>query len=264
MQITLALAGEGRSPGKPTPGSEPPGRHVVLGWSLAGAGVAVGELAHLGLAVAIVFGGAAYGARVGYAAVHRGLALRGRARRRLARIDPWSVPEPWRSYTTRALEARKRYRQLAADCPPGPVADYLANSVAKVDAATEEHWALAKSGAGLVDPPGRTEGAAKALEEVQAELLQARGANRARLESREGELASQLRSFRHLESVSAQISNHLSELSSQLEGVVASAGELVASAGAAGADLSTLSSELSSLTGALDEARRIMAAPPPS
>ena len=216
---------------------------------LAGAGVAVGELAHLGLVVAIVFGGAAYGARVGYAAVHRRLALRGRARRRLARIDPWSVPEPWRSYTTRALEARKRYRQLAADCPPGPVADYLANSVAKVDSATEEHWALAKSGAGLVDPPGRTEGAAKALEEVQAELLQARGANRARLESREGELASQLRSFRNLESVSAQISNHLSELSSQLEGVVASAGELVASAGAAGA---------------LDEARRIMAAPPPS
>ena len=174
------------------------------------------------------------------------------------------MPEPWRNYTTRALEARKRYRQLAADCPPGPVADYLANSVAKVDAATEEHWALAKSGAGLVDPPGRTEGAAKALEEVQAELLQARGANRAQLESREAELASQLRSFRHLESVSAQISSHLSELSAQLEGVVASAGELVASAGAAGADLSTLSSELSSLTGALDEARRIMAAPPPS
>ena len=138
---------------------------------LAGAGVAVGELAHLGLVVAIVFGGVAYGARVAYAAVHRRLALQGRARRRLARIDPWSVPEPWRSYTTRALEARKRYRQLAADCPPGPVADYLANSVAKVDAATEEHWALAKSGAGLVDPPGRTERAAKSLEEVQAELL---------------------------------------------------------------------------------------------
>ena len=170
----------------------------------------------------------------------------------------------WRSYTTRALEARKRYRQLAADCPPGPVADYLANSVAKVDAATEEHWALAKSGAGLVDPPGRTERAAKALEEVQAEPAGGPRCQPCPLESREGELASQLRSFRHLESVSAQISNHLSELSAQLEGVVASAGELVASAGAAGADLSTLSSELSSLTGALDEARRIMAGPPPS
>ena len=45
---------------------------------LAGAGVAVGELAHLGLVVALVFGGVAYGARVGYAAVHRRLALRGR------------------------------------------------------------------------------------------------------------------------------------------------------------------------------------------
>jgi hypothetical protein len=44
VQITLALAGEGRSPGKPTPGSEPPGRHVVLGWSLAGAGVALAAI----------------------------------------------------------------------------------------------------------------------------------------------------------------------------------------------------------------------------
>ena len=35
---------------------------------LAGAGVAVGELAHLGIVVAVVFGGVAYGARVGYAA----------------------------------------------------------------------------------------------------------------------------------------------------------------------------------------------------
>jgi hypothetical protein len=231
---------------------------------LAGAGVAVGELAHLGLAVALVFGGVAYGARLAYASVHRRLALRGRARRRLGRIDPWSVPEPWRTYTTRALEARKRYRQLVADCPPGPVADYLATSVAKVEAATEEHWALAKSGAGLVDPPGRTDKAAKDLETVQAELVHAHGANRSQLESREAELASQLRSFRHLESVSAQISRHLSELSAQLEGVVASAGVLVASAGAAGADLSSLSSELSSLTGALDEARQIMATPPPS
>jgi chromosome segregation ATPase len=144
------------------------------------------------------------------------------------------------------------------------VADYLSSSVAKVDAAAEEHWALAKSGAGLVDPPGRTDNAAKALEKVQADLLQARGADRARLVSREAELASQLRSFRHLEVVSAQISSHLSDLSAQLEGVVASAGELVASAGAAGADLSSLASELTSLTGALDEARRIMATPPPS
>ncbi len=75
---------------------------------LAGAGVAIGEAAHLGLAVALVFGGAGYGARVAWAAVRRRRALRRRARRHLARIDPWSVPEPWRGYTARALDARKR------------------------------------------------------------------------------------------------------------------------------------------------------------
>ncbi len=89
------------------------------------------------------------------------------------------------------------------------------------------------------------------------------GADRARLESREAALASELRSLRQMESVSADLSARLAGLSAQLEGVVASSGQLVAGAGVAGADLSSLASELASLSKALDEARGIMAAAPP-
>ncbi len=230
---------------------------------LAGAGVAIGVAAHLGIAVAVVLGAAGYGARLGWAAVRRRSALHKRAERRMARINPWSVPEPWRGYTARALDARKRYHQVVRDCPPGAVADYLAGAIGKVDNAVEEGWALARSGASLSGPPGRADQVAHELEQVHASLSRSGGTNRTELESRESALASELRSLRRMGSVSAQLSARLSELTAQLEGVAASAGQLMAGAGAAGDDLSSLTSELESLTKALDEARGVMATAPP-
>lgn len=230
---------------------------------LAGAGVALGEAAHLGLAVAIVLGAVGYGGRVAWAATRRRLALRERARRRGTRVDPWSVPEPWRGYTARALQARKAFRQLSRDCPPGPVAEYLALSVAKVDAAVQEQWALARSGAALMGPPGRPQRVADELREAQHALSQVSGADRATLEVKESALASQLRSLRQMESVGNEISSRLAALVAQLEGLVAEAGELVAGAGAAGPDLARLSAELTSLNKALDEARGVLPAGPP-
>jgi hypothetical protein len=245
---------------------------------LAGAGVAIGVAAHLGVAVAVVLGAAGYGARLGWAALRRRSELRKRAERRLARVDPWSVPDPWRGYTARALDARDRYHQLAGACPAGTVADYLAGSAVKVDGAVEEVWALARSGASLSAPSGRAEKVAQELDQVHAAQSRAAQSRAAQsragqssagaadlgsLETREVSLASELRSLRRTESVSARLSARLSELTAQLEGVVASSGELVAGAGTAGGDLSSLSSELASLSKALDEARGIMATAPP-
>ncbi len=230
---------------------------------LAGAGVAIGLAVGLSAPFVVVLGAAGYGLRVGWAAIRRRSALRKRAERRLARIDPWAVGEPWRGYTARALDARKRYHQLARDCLPGTVADYLAGSITKVDGAVEEEWALARSGASMAGPAGRADELAQELDRVHLALPRAAGADRLPLENREAALASELRSLRQSQAVSAQLSARLAELSAQLEGVVASAGQLVAVAGLAGGDLSSLSSELASLSKALDEARGIMAAAPP-
>jgi len=231
---------------------------------LAGGGVALGEVAHLGLAVAVVLGAAGYGARLAWAAVHRRVELQRRARSREVHIDPWSVPEPWRGYTARALDAQKRLRQLATDSPPGPVTNYLANAIVKVEPSVEELWALAKSGAALAEPAGRSAKVASELTEVQDELRAGQGGDRAVLSGREDALASELRSLRQTETVSAQISSQLSALCAQLEGLVARAGQLVGASGTASTDLSSLSSELDSLSGALEEARRIMSSSPPA
>ena len=204
--------------------------------------MAIGLAAGLSAPFVVLLGAAGYGARVGWAALRRRSALRKRAERRLARIDPWSVPEPWRGYIARALDARKRYHQLASDCPPGTVADYLAGAITKVDGAVEEEWALARSGASMTGRAGREDQLAQELDRVHVAMSRAAGADRMPLESREAALASELRSLRQSEAVGAQLSARLAELSAQLEGVVASSGQLVAGAGVAGADLSSLSS----------------------
>ncbi|MGH9107582.1 MAG: hypothetical protein ACRDZX_17475 [Acidimicrobiales bacterium] len=228
---------------------------------LAGAGVAVGEAAHLGLAATVVLGAVGYGGKVTWAWVHRRLALRRRARRRLARIDPWSVPDPWRTFTTRALDARKRARKLARDCASGPVGAYLAEAAAQVDAAVEEQWRLARSGAALAGPPGGVQKVSGELSQVQADLVRAVGADRVVLARREDALASELRSLRRTEAVSGEVAAQLAGLCSQLEGMVAAAAELVVSAGTSGADLGLVTSGLTALAQALGETRRPVGAP---
>jgi hypothetical protein len=229
---------------------------------LAGAGVAAGELGHLGIAATAVLGAAGYGARLGWAALHRHLALRRRARERLERIDPWSLPEPWRGYVGRALDARRRLQQLASDLPAGLAATHLAEALSTVDAVVEEHWAIARSGAAIAGRPGQAEKVAADLAAVQARRAAPSGSEREALLAQEESLASQLRAARRAEAAAARVAARLGELSAQLEGLVAAAAELVANAGPEGSrseDLGALSSRLTLLSQGLEEARRIAA-----
>jgi hypothetical protein len=227
---------------------------------LAGAGVAAGELAHFGIAVAVVLGAVGYGGRLGWAALRRRAILRRRARQ--SRIDPWSLPEPWRGYVARSIDARKRARQLALSPAPGPVADHLKAMLGALDTAVQEHWALAQAGAALAGSPGRAERVSQELARVQGLLSRSEGANRAALATQEQALASELRSLRQTEAVAGEASLRLGTSCSQLEAVVAAAGRLVTAAGApAASDLASLQTELASLTAALEEARRAAGGP---
>ena len=227
---------------------------------LAGAGIAVGELAHLGIAVAVVLGAVGYGGRLGWAALRRRAILRRRARQ--SRIDPWSLPEPWRGYVARSIDARKRARQLASSPAPGPVADHLRTVVGALDAAVQEHWALAQAGAALAGSPGRAERVSQELARVQGLLSRSEGADRSALATQEEALASELRSLRQTEAVAGEASLRLGASCSQLEAVVAAAGGLVSTAGVpADANLVSLETELASLTAALEEARRAAGGP---
>ncbi|GEM_PF-1837097 len=260
---------------------------------LAGAGVAIGEAGHLGVAATVVLGVAGYGSRLLWAVLRRRWARQRAAwrRRQAEKVDPWSVPEPWRGYVRRALDARQRLGQLAGTCPPGPVADQLQQVAAGCAQPVQELWQLARGGAALAGPSGRTEKVAEQLRAVQAALVAARarpggqvpgearpavpaggqgqagaqggqpsGPGLAGLEAREAALASELRSARRLDEVASDVAGRLEALCSQLEGLVATAGELALSAGGAGADLGILSLRLSALNEALRDARRALPA----
>lgn len=228
---------------------------------LAGAGIAVGEAAHLGLVVALGFGALAYGGRLVWAAGRRAIFRRQRGQGRPPRVDPWSVPEPWRAYVSRALDARKAFRQLSRDCQPGAVSDYLVVNLPKVEQAVQDQWALARSGAALGPAQGEAQKVARELTEAEAALDGAAGADRRPLAAREASLAAHLRSLRQREAVSADISARLSAAVSQLESLVAMAGELVGTAGAPGAPLATLQSEMAALVKGLEEAKGVVRGP---
>ena len=229
---------------------------------LAGAGVAVGEIAHLGLAVTIVLGAVSYAARLAWAALRPRRARYRAARRRLqaTRVDPWSVPEPWRGFARRALDARKQLSDLAGGCRPGPVADQLQEAASKSARSVQDLWQLARSGATLSGPVGRTDKVAQKLQAVQASLAGAEGSRQPELRAQEAALASELRSSRRLDEVASQMADRLAGLCSQLEGLVATAGQLALNTGRAGTELDDLSLQLSTLNDALADAARALPA----
>jgi hypothetical protein len=175
---------------------------------LAGAGVAAGELAHLGNGVAIVLGLAGYGARLGWESLRRRAVQRRRALR--DRIDPWSLPEPWRGQVARSLDARKQFCLLVGSLPPGPISGTLAAATGTVEEAVAEHWALAKGAAafaGEVAPeervtellstvPGRLEAVVMAAGRVVSAA--STGADGASLEPELGLLAQALEEARRV------------------------------------------------------------------
>lgn len=226
---------------------------------LAGAGVAAGEAAHLGLAVAGVLGAAGYGARLAWAMARRRAMLRRRSRRHRARVDPWSVPEPWRGLTARALRARKQLQQLARDCPPGPLSDQIARASAIAAAAVEEQWGLARVGAAVAGPGQRADKVAAALVALQDRLSRTTGPERPALEGREEQLAAELRSLRRSLAAADEISARLGGLVDQMEQLVAAAGRLMGATVPVSAGLAGISSRLEALVAALDEAREDVA-----
>ncbi len=75
------------------------------------------------------------------AAVHR----RRPAERRVA-IDPFALREPWRRYVSSAQAAQRRYTEIVAATPPGPLKANLESITRQVQRGVEECWLVAKRG----------------------------------------------------------------------------------------------------------------------
>jgi hypothetical protein len=114
---------------------------------LAGSGAVVGLVVGLPVVAAAAIGASFWGIRVGAGAA-LAAARRSRARRP-EMIDPYAVPEPWRSFVRESLTAQAKFDQAVARSKPGPLHDRLGAVSVRVHDGTRECWRVAHLGAAV-------------------------------------------------------------------------------------------------------------------
>ena len=221
---------------------------------LAGAGAAVGIVAGLPLLAAAGIGAAAWAARVAFALPRR---------KRVDRIDPFRLSEPWRLFVRDALEAQARFDRTVERMRPGPMQDRLRQVAARVGDGVRECWGIACQGDELQDAYQQLD-----VQSIQAELKQLEAEKEASrgdadhvasIDRASAAVRSQLSSAKRISDVATDASDRLRVLNAQLDEAVARAVELsvhadnVSDVAPLGADVDSLVSELESLREGLEE-----------
>jgi hypothetical protein len=218
-----------------------------LGILLAGAGASVAIIAGGGVLGAVLLGGLAWAGRVG-AAIPRAPAD--------ARIDPFTVAEPWRHYVTDALQAKTRFQESVAGARPGPLQDRLREIEGRVETGVREVWRIARRGHDLVDARRRVD-----PDTIRAELARAQGATTASdTDQRTMEsLRAQLATVERIEAVISDADSRLRLLNARLDEAAARTIELsvrandVADLGGLGDDVDQMVDEMEALRQAIEE-----------
>ena len=222
-----------------------------LGILALGAGASIGILLGGGLAGAVVLGLVGWGGRVA-AANPRAPAD--------ARIDPFTLADPWRRYVTDALQARTRFAEAVGSAREGPMRERLVEIQSRVDTGVEEVWRIARRGHDLVDARRRVDPEAIrrdiAATEAHAEQPWASDSTTQRtLES----LQAQLGTVERLERVIGDADSQLRLLNARLDEAAARTIELsvqahdVAELGGLGDDVDQMVDEMEALRLAIEE-----------
>jgi hypothetical protein len=222
-----------------------------LGILALGAGASIGILLGGGLAGAVVLGLVGWGGRVA-AAIPRAPAD--------ARIDPFTLADPWRRYVTDALQARTRFAEAVGSAREGPMRDRLVEIQSRVDTGVEEVWRIARRGHDLVDARRRVDPDAIrrdiAATEAHAEQPWASDSTTQRtLEA----LQAQLGTVERLERVIGDADSQLRLLNARLDEAAARTIELsvqahdVAELGGLGDDVDQMVDEMEALRLAIEE-----------
>lgn len=220
----------------------------------AGVGASVAILAGAPLVASALVGALAYGALVVLRLPRRARPLRG--------IDPKALSDPWRRYVHEALGARRRFGEVVRSARSGPVRDRLAEIGARIDAAVQECWRVARHGDALDDGIRSLD-----LQQVARRLDAIRGARPESPGAAESwgrtveALEAQLASGQRLVAVADDARRRLEVLDARLDEAVARAVELSLSAGDAselrglGADVDQLVDDMEALRQGLEEVR---------
>jgi hypothetical protein len=233
-----------------------------LGIIALGAGASIGILLGGGVAGAAILGLLGWGGRV-VAAIPRAPAE--------ARIDPFTLADPWRRYVTDALQARTRFAEAATSAREGPMRDRLLEIQTRVDTGVQEVWRIARRGHDLVDARRRVDPAAIrqdiAATEANAQQPWATDSTTQRtLES----LQAQLATVERLERVIGDADSRLRLLNARLDEAAARTIELsvqahdVAELGGLGHDVDQMVDEMEALRQAIEETGGGAALPGPA
>ena len=222
-----------------------------LGILALGAGASVGILADAGVVGAVVLGLLAWGARI-VAAIPRAPAD--------ARIDPFTVSEPWRRYVTDALQARARFHEAVEGAREGPMRDRLREIEGRVDTGLDEVWRIARRGHALVDARRRVDPDAirRDIAATQANADQPWAAG-STLDRTMESLRAQLATVERLERVIQDADSRLRLLNARLDEAAARTIELsvqaedVAELGGLGHDVDVMVDEMEALRQAIEE-----------
>lgn len=219
-----------------------------LGIVLAGAGMAAGIVAGAPVVLAAGIGAAAWAGRV-LAAVPRDDPGE--------RPQPDRLSEPWRTYATQAQDAKRRFDEVVAGVPAGPLRDRLARLAERLDDGVAESWRIARRGHEVVGAIGQidTVSAAAELAELRRSGDAAREAGAATARALEAQLASADR----LAALAGHTRDRLRLLDARFDELLARTVEVSVGAGdttGLGDDVDELVTELEALRVAMDEAEQ--------
>ncbi|HET9546564.1 MAG TPA: hypothetical protein VFO97_01955 [Desertimonas sp.] len=214
---------------------------------LAGVGAAVTILAGAPLIAAAGVGALAWGGRV-LAAVGRNPTT----------PQPHALSEPWRGYAQSAQDAKRRFDQIVASVPDGPLRSRLAALSGRLDDGVDESWRIAKRGHEIVEARGQidTTGAEAELAELEAAEGSGSGSQAATIES----LRAQLAAGERLSTLATRSRDRLRLLDARFDELIARAVEVSVGSGDSevlGQDVDQLVSELESLRVAMEETDRL-------
>jgi hypothetical protein len=234
------------------------------GLVLAAGGILAGELAQLPVEASVGIGLGAWLVRLTVAVLrrgHRGVPT--------VTIDPWAVPEPWRSLVQEAVASSERFNRIVADWPPGPRKERLSPACYAVSGAAEEVWRIARLGASLgPSGPGATGDALsarlRALQESRGSGRGSPGAARpvpdpaagAVGDSEEEALAVQLQAVRRRDAAAQRVLDRTRVVIAQINAAVADVAGLALGSQDLSAPLDAIArlpSELEALRRAADE-----------
>lgn len=222
-----------------------------LGILALGVGASIGILAGGGVLGAAVLGTLAWAGRV-VAAIPRAPAD--------ARIDPFTLGEPWRGYVMDALQARTRFADSVASAREGPMQDRLREIQSRVDTGVQEVWRIARRGHDLVDARRRVDPEAIRRDIATTKAIAGHaGSSDSTTQQTLESLEAQLATAQRIERVIGDADSRLRLLNARLDEAAARTIELsvqaqdVTELGGLGADVDQMVDEMEALRLAIEE-----------